>query len=106
MSHKRPPTGGKVDANQAQIVRELRAMGFRVDIVSQLKKLYDLVVTGQTNLRSPLGVRFTLTVRVEIKMPGCALTFDEQEYWDADAFRETLIIAYETEDVLKWFGRI
>ena len=99
MSHKRPPSGGKVDANQAQIVRELRAMGFRVDIVSQLKKLYDLVVTGS-------GEGKIRTIRVEVKMPGCELTVDEQEYWDAEPFPETLIIAHETEDILRWFGRI
>ena len=104
MSHKRPPSGGKVDANQSQIVRELRALGFRVDIVSQLKKLYDLVVTGQTNVRN--GFRDTLTLRVEIKMPGCGLTVDEQEYWDAEPFPRTLIIAHNTEDILEWFGRI
>lgn len=55
MSYQRPPSGGgRVDANQPQIVRELRALGFRVDIVSQLKKLYDLVVTGRRGGRSGL----------------------------------------------------
>jgi hypothetical protein len=96
----RPPSGGKVDANQAQIVRELRAMGFRVDIVSQLKKLYDLIVTGKK------GDGFIRTLRVEVKMPGADLTFDEKEYWDAEPFPDTLIIARETEDILRWFGRI
>jgi hypothetical protein len=100
VSHKRPPSGGKVDGNQAQIVRELRAFGFRVDIVSQLKKLYDLVVTGR-NAKGKIQ-----TLRVEIKMPGADLTVDEKEYWDAEPFPGTLIIAYETEDVLRWFGRI
>lgn len=104
MSHKRPPSGGKVDANQPQIVRELRALGFRVDIVSQLKKMYDLVVTGQTNVRD--GFRDTLTLRVEVKMPGEGLTPAEQEYWDAEPFPETLIIAREAEDILRWYGRI
>jgi len=60
------PHGGRVDANQAQIVRELRSLGFRVDNVSQLKKLYDLVVTGKVfgdadDIRS---------VRVEVKQQG------------------------------------
>jgi hypothetical protein len=100
MSHKRPPSGGKVDANQPQIVRELRAFGFRVDIVAQLKKLYDLVVTGRNDKC------LIQTLRVEVKMPGAGLTVDEQEYWDAEPFPETLIIAYSSEDVLKWFGRI
>lgn len=95
----------KVDQNQAQIVRELRAMGFRVDIVHRLKKLYDLVVTGKICDVSNIPYA-TATLRVEVKMPGEKLSPDEQEYWDAEPYPETLIIAYSTEDVLKWFGRI
>ena len=82
------PHGGKNDANQIQIVRELRAFGFRVDIVSQIKKLYDLVVTGRMGTTGDIR-----TVRVEIKEPGKKLSPDEQEYWDADPFQETLMIA-------------
>lgn len=102
----------KKDGNQTQIVRELRAMGFRVDIVHRLKKLYDLVVTGRRTISiADIGVAKidavrVQTLRVEVKMPGEKLTADEQEYWDAEPFPETLIIAYETEDVLKWFGRV
>lgn len=98
----------KADANQPQIVRELRAMGFRVDIVHRLKKLYDLVVTGHTSTLKTLGTdnKLVKTLRVEIKMPGEQLSPDEQEYWNAEPFPETLIIAYSTEDILKWFGRI
>lgn len=96
--------GSKVDANQAQIVRELRAMGFRVDLVHRLKKLYDLVVTGKFD--KSFSDNFVATVRVEVKKPGEPLTVDEKEYWDAEPFPETLIIAYSTEDVLRWFGRI
>lgn len=90
------------DGNQDKIVRELRAMGYRVDIVHRLKKLYDLVVTGP-NVHQQ---RLVMTLRVEVKMPGEKLSPDEQEYWDAEPFPQTLIIAYETEDVLRWFGRI
>jgi len=96
---KYQPRGGRVDANQKQIVRELRALGYKVDIVSQLKKLYDLVVTGH----SVDGIK---TVRVEVKQPGESLTVDELEYHDADPFHETLIIAYDANDILRWFGRI
>lgn len=101
--------GSKVDANQAKIVRELRATGFRVDLVHRLKKLYDIVVTGRHGFSLPNEENRSGTVsslRVEIKMPGEKLTIDEQEYWDAEPFQETLIIAYETEDILRWFGRI
>ena len=93
--------GSKVDANQSTIVRELRAMGFRVDLVHRLKKLYDLVVTGRVGATGDIR-----TLRVEVKMEGEKLTPDEQEYWDADTYPETLIIAYKTEDVLSWYRRI
>lgn len=93
--------GSKVDANQNAIVRELRAMDFRVDLVHRLKKLYDLVVTGRVGVTGDIR-----TLRVEVKMEGENLTPDEQEYWDADPYPETLIVAYKTEDILTWYGRI
>ena len=91
----------QVDGNQAQIVRELRAMGFRVDLVHRLKKLYDLVVTGKIGVTGEVR-----TLRVEVKKPGEALTADEREYWEAEPYPETLIIATETEDILLWYKRI
>ena len=92
----------RVDGNQKQMVMELRAMGYQVDIVSQLKRLYDLVVTGKTALYGD-AVR---TVRVEVKMPGEDLTIAEKEYHDRNRYPETLLIAYSTDDVLRWFGQV
>ena len=91
----------KVDGNQKQITRELRALGFRVDIVSQLKKLYDIVVTGKV-FGNAYDVR---TVRVELKMPGEELTPAEKDYHTAEPYPETLLIAYCAEDVLDWFDK-
>ena len=88
------------DGNQTQIVNELRALGYRVDIVSQLKKLYDLVVTGRI-----FGTDEIRTLRVEVKQDGGKLTVDEREYHDAEPYPETLIIAYSTEDILEWFTK-
>ena len=90
----------KVDINQPQIVRELRAQGFKVDITSQLKKLYDLVVTGKL-----YGTNDIRTVRVEVKSEGGTLTPDEAEYHRNEPYPETLIIAYSSEDILEWFHR-
>jgi hypothetical protein len=90
----------KVDRNQAAIVRELRGLGFQVDLVHRLKGLYDLVVTGR------MGSGAIRTLRVEVKMPGEDLSPDEKEYWAANMFPETLIIAHDTEQVMEWFGRI
>jgi hypothetical protein len=88
----------RVDGNQKQITRELRALGFRVDIVSQIKKLYDLVVTGK-DVDGEIK-----TVRVELKVHGGQLTVDEIDYHSAERFPETLLIAYSTDDILFWFG--
>ena len=89
----------KVDGNQTQIVTELRQLGYRVDIVSQLKKLYDLVVTGRI-----YGTDEIRTLRVELKVEKGTLTEDEKEYHEADPYPETLIIAKTTEDVMEWFS--
>ena len=96
----------KVDGNQAQIVKELRIMGFDVDHVHQLKKLYDLVVTGvpRWNNQPGYGAALPVSLRVEVKMPGEKLTLDEEQYWKAQNHTGNLIIAERTEDVLSWFG--
>jgi len=91
----------RVDGNQDAIRAELRLRGFTVDNVSQLKKLYDVVVTGRM-----FGTNEVRTVRVEIKQPGEDLTPDEKKYHAAEAYPETLLIAYSIEDVLRWFGHI
>ncbi len=89
----------KVDGNQAQIVAELRALGFDVDLVHRLKKLYDILVTGYDRRRDCVR-----SLRVEIKMPKEKLTDDEREYWEKQKHRENLMIATSTNEVLYWFG--
>ena len=88
----------KVDLNQPQVVKELRSLGYKVDIVSQVKKLYDLVVTGRI-----FGTCEVRTIRVELKSEGGTLTPDEQDYHNSDPYPETLIIAMSTEDITEWF---
>jgi len=90
----------KVDLNQPQVVKELRTLGYKVDIVSQVKKLYDLVVTGRIT-----GTNDIRTVRVELKSEGGTLTPDESEYHKTDPYPETLLIAFSTEDILEWFHK-
>ena len=87
-----------VDGNQAQIVKELRMLGFRVDNVSQVKKLYDLVVTGRK-----WGTNHTRTVRVELKVGKAKLTKCEIEYHQTEIHPQTLLTANCTEDILDWF---
>ena len=86
----------KKDGNQTEIVEALRALGYDVDIVHQLKNLYDLVITGTRRGES-------VAVRVEVKMPGGRLTPGELEYWQKQRHPDNLIIAESVEDVLRWF---
>ncbi len=88
----------RTDGNQAQIKRELEAMGFQVDIV---KFPYDAVITGRVG-----GTGDVRSLRVEIKDKGGRLSTAEKKYHAESIHQETLLIAYSTEDILTWFQRI
>ena len=96
------PKHTKPDANQAEIVEELRSLGFDVDIVCNLPGLYDLVVSG-IRWYYPNGP--TCSVRVEVKREKGWLNETEVEYHDAQNHPESLIVAECADDVMKWFGR-
>lgn len=85
------PRRTKPDQNQSQIVRELRARGFDVDIVCDLPGMYDLVVSK------------SVSVRVEVKSENGELTDTEREYMNSQNHLNSYIIARSTADVLKWF---
>jgi hypothetical protein len=91
----------KPDGNQSQIVEDLRALGYDVDLVFREKKLYDILVSGCARWSN----RHDVAVRVEIKLDGKKkLTPEEDEYWRKQKHRDNLIIATCTGDVLNWFG--
>lgn len=90
----------KTDGNHAEIRDTLRGLGYDVDDVYMIPKLYDMLVTGLSLYTGQVAC-----VRVEIKMPGEKLTPDEQVYWQKQNHKENLIIAYTANDVLHWFGR-
>ncbi len=89
----------KVDRNQPEIVKQLRFLGFDVDPVHRLKKLYDLVVTGV-----PRWGDRPVAVRVEVKDDKAKLSPAEMEYWQEQRHGHNLIIARNADDVLRWFG--
>lgn len=100
-SKKRLTWAASVDGNQAEIVEQLQGAGFDVDLVFRLPSLYDLVVSGQ-----PRWAPRPVSVRVEVKVPGGALTSDEADYWESQRHPGSLIIARSVDDVLRWFGWI
>ena len=95
MSH----INAKVDINQPEIVKQLRFLGFDVDLVHRLKKLYDLVVTGV-----PRWADRPVAVRVEVKDGKAKLSPGEVEYWQSQRHEGNLIIARDADDFLRWFG--
>ncbi len=86
----------KPDGNQKQIVSDLQELGFQVDDVHGCRGLgYDIVVSWRG-----------ASLRVEIKNAGGTLTPAEKKYHAESKHQETLIIAYNTNDILRWFGRV
>ena len=108
------PKRTKPDANQAEIVEDLRRLGFDVDIICNLPGLYDLVVSGKLLMPDLGGALYAgsgdwemeASVRVEVKQPGQKLNDNEIEYWGKQRNKGSLIIAECTEDILRWFGRL
>jgi hypothetical protein len=90
----------KSDANQPEIVKELRELGFDVDVVSREKRLYDVVVSGIAAW-APCPVGLRVEIKVNDKAP---LTRCELEYW-REQHHDNLIRATCVEDVLRWFGK-
>jgi hypothetical protein len=88
----RPKYATKPDLNQNEIVEDLRARGYDVDVVASLPGLYDLVVCKQ------------VCVRVEVKSEKGKLTEGEKEYYDKQKHKGSYIVARDARDVVHWFN--
>lgn len=107
------PKRTKPDKNQAEIVEELRALGYDVDIVANLPGIYDLVVSGYSRNRelvydkdgTPIWLDFPTqcSVRVEIKSEGGKLNETEVAYHEKQKHGGSIIVAYNTQDIVDWF---
>ena len=101
------PKRTKPDKNQAEIVAELRELGYDVDIVCDLPGLYDIVVSGEA-WASGLGLSdifVSCSVRVEIKSEKGKLNKTEQKYYEAQNHKGSYIVARNVKDITDWFGR-
>jgi len=111
MSKHRPHYMVGVDSNQNEIVADLLKLGYDVDKVSSLSGLYDIVVSGDRWVNVEYGVEtrndytIEVSVRVEIKSEGGELNETEKEYYEKQNHKDSYIIAYNTEDILRWFGQ-
>ena len=101
------PKRTKPDSNQAEIVADLRKLGYDVDIICDLPGLYDLVVSGEKEtgyVDIDNGIEeMTCSVRVEIKSPFGELNHTEVEYFSSLNHPSSYIVARCTEDILRWF---
>ena len=102
------PKHTKPDANQKQIITELRALGFHVDDVHNQPGLYDIVVCGERHIPSAQRCHYTeeCCVRVEIKSEGGSFTESELDYYRDNTSKESYIVAFCTRDILNWFDGI
>lgn len=87
----------RVDANQAQIVTELRAMGYKVAHTHELGKGKPDIIVGGMRWFGRIALLW-----VEIKSPGEKLTGSEPKFHDE--WKELpIIIAFHTKDITDWF---
>lgn len=92
----------KVDTNQPAIVRALRQLGARVQILSNVGHGFpDLLVTDHNHNTGRIEA-----LLVEVKTEKGTLTPDEKEFFANYPEGGPLIIARSEDDVLRWFGRI
>ena len=92
------PRHPKPDANQADIIRDLRKCGLVVLDVSSLGgDCLDLFVGD------PLGGGF---VQVEVKVPAGVLTPGEADYIADYGGLLPIVVAREAEDILRALGRM
>jgi hypothetical protein len=99
------PRHPKPDANQAEIIDQLRALGFIVHDISGLGgDCLDLFVMGWNRETQMWSI-----AQVEIKTDDGALTVGEEMYIDRVMEMTDdcapVIVARSVEDVLRWFGR-
>ena len=86
-------THSKVDANQPQIVRELRDLGISVQSIASVGDGCPDIICGY---------RGRTYGPYEIKMPGGKLTPDEKDWWGEWNGDGTIVRC--TEDVLRDIG--
>ena len=81
--------GRKVDANQAQIVKELRQAGFSVETG------HDDLLVGFANI----------TLWVEVKNPKGRNRLQESQEKLYEEFKGAYLVARSTEEIINWFSK-
>lgn len=84
----------RVDGNQKEIARGLRAIGYSVRLTHMVKKGFPDMAIGRAGF----------TLLVENKMPGERLTLDEREFFDA--WNGAAIIGESVEHIHEQFTKL
>lgn len=79
----------KVDKNQSQVVKELRELGFSVELTHIVGKGFPDFIVGFGDI---------FTIPVELKSDKGTLTDDEKIFHER--YQGYIIVAYNTDDVL------
>lgn len=99
MTEPRRPRYTKRDANQQEIVDDLRRLGFYVlDLADVGGHVLDLFVCGH------VGSGEWRWLAVEVKTFAGRLTVNQKRFFEAWP-NVPAIVAQTTEDVLRWYGR-
>ena len=105
----RPHRGTRNDANQSQIVEELRYLGFYVVIISRLPGrlggLDLLVLNRKRGSDTPAWLMVEVKTSREApftKEETATLVELEERFGDA----APVLVAYTVEDVLRWYGMV
>ena len=98
MTEGQRPRYTKRDANQSEIVADLRGLGFYVlDLADVGGEALDLFVCGH------IGGGEWRWLEVEIKTPGGQLTPNQKRFFEMWPGAPA-IVAQATEDVLRWYA--
>jgi hypothetical protein len=91
MTAGRPRRARKIDANQPDIVKKLRAQGFTVRVINGD---FDILV-GWANHSLP----------VEIKNPEAGGTTNARQDLMWEDWRGSYLVAETADEIIDWFGR-
>ena len=87
--------GDRIDGNQKEIVASLRKAGYYLYVTSAMKHGFpDLMVVSKSGI----------TVLMELKMPGCHLTPDEEKFMaECGAIYH---VCYSPDDALEYMAGV
>ena len=100
------------DTNQVAIVKELRELGYDVDVI---ERPYDIVVSGE-KYKYPETPNYNpqpgdilcwatpCSVRVELKSEKGKLSESQKIYYAKQNHKGSILVAYNIQEIIDWFN--